>query len=697
MFLRNSRPILNNLLLSSFILLIFISSTIFADVLTPEKLLNLKSVGTVKISPDGNYAAYTVYVPRTAKQKPGGSYSELYIVNLKTKKHTPFITGNVNVSSISWSPDGSSIAFSTRRGSNKKNQVWLIPVSGGEARQITDSETGISTFRWHPSGKKIAFTTSEPKTAKEIALKENGYVFIYYEENLKHRNLHLVDILENEPNPETKQLTEDITIWSFEFSQDGKTIAIAATEKNLIDYNYMFKRIHLLDIETKELKQITKNPGKLGNFVFSPNGKQLAYTAAISRNDHAVSQVFTIPIQGGEATNLTIENFHGHVNWVGWKDNNTVIYRAAEGMLTTLNEVKIKDKKHKQLLSSGNNGGIAFYSPSYTTNFKNFVFSGSSPNHPNELFSWQPGKKFERLTNLNPELAEIELGKQSVISYKAEDGLEIEGLLIHPVGYKKGEKYPLVVFVHGGPESNYSNRWVSGYSTPGQVLAGNGYTVFYPNYRASTGYGVEFAAAGLGDAGGKEFDDVKDGIKHLIDTGIADPERVGLGGGSYGGYAAAWFATYYTDYVKAACMFVGVSNLISKRGTTDIPYEEMYVHSGRPLEDMWIENLKRSPVYYAHQSKTATLIFGGADDPRVHPAQSLELYRRMKMNDHPAVRLVQYPGEGHGNRRQPGRIDVVHRVIDWYDWYVKESKPLDGPMPPLDISDKYGIELPDSE
>jgi len=165
-----------------------------------------------------------------------------------------------------------------------------------------------------------------------------------------------------------------------------------------------------------------------------------------------------------------------------------------------------------------------------------------------------------------------------------------------------------------------------------------------------------------------------------------------MAGGSYGGYASAWFVTYYTKYVKAVCMFVGISDVASKRLTTDIPWEEYYVHSGKPLEEQWKMNLERSPIYYAHQSRTATLIYGGASDTRVHPSQSLELYRLMKMNDHPAVRLVQYPGEGHGNRKQVGQIDVLYRQLDWMDWYVRDLKPLDGGMPKLDISDAYGLE-----
>ena len=235
------------------------------------------------------------------------------------------------------------------------------------------------------------------------------------------------------------------------------------------------------------------------------------------------------------------------------------------------------------------------------------------------------------------------------------------------------------------------------YSEPAQALAGKGYAVFLPNYRASTGYGLAFALAGYNDAAGKEFDDIADGIDYLVSAGVADKARVGLTGGSYGGYAAAWFASRYTEKVRAVCMFVGISDLTSKRLTTDIPYEELYVHSGKRIDDMWQQSLERSPAYWAHQSRTAVLILGGAADTRVYPGQSIEFYRLLTMNDHPAVRLVQYPGEGHGNAKQPGRADVLYRLLDWFDWYVRDAKPLDGPMPPLDIADRYGLTLEETE
>ncbi|MFZ0389776.1 MAG: S9 family peptidase [Calditrichia bacterium] len=667
------------------------------NVFTAEDLLKMKYVSDSQISPDGQWIAYTQRVPRKASDKPGGAYYELHLISTKTGKKRPFITGEVSVRDVKWRPDGSAVSFRMSRGDKAKTQVWLIPTDGGEAHPVTDSPTSVLAYHWHPDGKKLVYVATEPATPREKALKDKGYDFIFYQEDWKHKNLYLQAVDEKGEAAKREQLTENISVWNLRFAPDGNTIALTAAEKNLIDYQYMFRKIYLLNIAGKNLKQLSNNPGKIGNYAFSPDGKKLAYAAAGSRDDHAVSQVYVMDVSGGEAQNLTPENFPGHLTWVGWKDNNTVLYLAAEGTYNTLNTVKTDGSSRKNILKSENDG-VVFSEPSYTNDFKNFALLGQSAQFPDEVYYWQPGKDPRRLTTSNPWLSGEQLGRQEVIRYNARDGQQIEGILIYPVNYQKGTRYPLIVYVHGGPESHYSNGWMSYYSRPGQVLAGKGYVVFYPNYRASTGYGVQFAMEKhLGNAAGTEFDDIADGIDYLVDEGIADKDRVGLGGGSYGGFAAAWFGTYYTEKVQAVAMFVGISDLISKRGTTDIPYEELYVHSGKKLEDMWEQSLKRSPIYYAHQSKSAFLIFGGADDTRVSPSQSLELYTRLKMNDHPAVRLVQYPGEGHGNSKQPGRIDVLYRVLRWWDWYVKDAKPLDGPMPPRDISEKYGLDLPAPE
>ncbi|KAA3619540.1 MAG: S9 family peptidase [Calditrichaeota bacterium] len=660
------------------------------NVLTPEAYLNLKNVSGATISPDGNSIAYTVSVPRLAGEKPGYAYRELWIYDLKTKKAKPFITGKVSIRGIAWKPDGSGVSFLSRRDGSRFTQIYLIPLDGGEASPITDFEYSVSSYKWHPGGEKLAYIATEPKSKREQALSKKGFGFIYYEENLRHANLYMFNI----KTSEVEQLTEDRTVWSFEFSPNGNTVALASSEKNLIDHRYAFQQIFKLDLATKVLTPIVTESRKFGNYCFSPDGKNLALAAALTKNDHAVSQAFVYSLSDGAEKNLTAPDFRGHVNWVNWKDNNTLFLYAQEGVEATLSTQSIKTGAPKVLLHSEKSGAL-FNAPSVSRDNKTFAFTASSATFPDELFAWKTGKKLEKLTNSNPQLNGFELGQQEVITYKTSDGWEVEGLLVYPVDYTKGMRYPLVLIIHGGPEARFANGWLTNYSRPAQILAGKGYAVFYPNYRASTGYGVKFAAAGYHDAAGKEFDDIAEGIDYLVEQGIADRERVGLGGGSYGGYASAWFATYYTKYVNAVCMFVGISDLISKRSTTDIPYEELYVHSGEKLEKMWEQSLKRSPIYYAHQSKTATLIYGGTADTRVHPSQSLELYRRMKMNDHPAVRLVRYPGEPHGNRKQPGQIDVLYRILDWYDWYVKDAKALDGPMPPLDISEKYGLSLPE--
>lgn len=675
------------------IITLFISSLQIAkaqSALSPADLLGLKAARISSINSDGDEIIYAVYTPRGPNEKPGGSHSEYLRMSLKSKDSNPLFADSIRGNAPQYSPDGQWISF-TYRIKGEKLQVWAMPVKGGEMIQLTHSENGVMSYKWQPDGKAIAYLSREGKTEKEIELKERGYDFINFEENIKKNGLFMVVFDEDLNYLADRALAPGLHVWDFEFSPDSKMLAFSTSKENLIDHKYMFRKIKILDLESGQVIHNVGNVGKLGNYAFNENGSVLAFASALNINDHAVSQAFTYDLKKQKITNHTPEDFKGHVSWVGWKSNEELYFLSGEGVYPKLSSVSINGGKRTIILDAQEEG-VIFSNPLISNNLETFLFTGTTPEDYYNIYSWKGKKSLKKLTDLNPDLADRKLGEQEVFQFEARDGMEIEGILMKPVDFKEGEKYPLVLYVHGGPESHHSNGWLSRYATPGQVMTGKGYLVAYINYRASTGYGVDFAMEGFGDPAGKEFDDLADAIDFLVAEKGADKERVGMAGGSYGGYASAWFATYYTQKVKAVCMFVGISNLISKRGTTDIGFEEMLVHSGKPLEEQWQMNLERSPVYWAHQSKTATLIYGGAADTRVHPEQSFQLYRRMKMNEHPAVRLVQYPGEGHGNRKQVGQIDVLHRQIQWLDWYVKDLKPLDGPMPALDISDSYGLD-----
>ena len=331
----------NNKFFTIFIILILLVPTVNAQKpLSPEELLQLKYVREAQISPDGKWIAYTISTPRKAIDKPGIADTDLFLMSMTDNSIIPFVTGDEYVSSVQWKPDGSQIGFKMKRGDKAKTQVWSISSNGGEAKQLTNYESGVLEYRWHPIDNKIGFTATTPLTKKEKKLKDKGYQFVYFEENLKHRNLFIQCI---KCGTKEKQLTQDVTVWGFEFSPNGKTIAADISPKNLIDHKYMFRKIYLLDVKTKELTQLTNNPGKLGNYAFSPDGKKITYCAASELKDHQISQVYVINRDGSGLKNLTPEDFKGHVHWANWKDNNTVLYRSGEGVLSTLSTVNYKE------------------------------------------------------------------------------------------------------------------------------------------------------------------------------------------------------------------------------------------------------------------------------------------------------------------------------------------------------------------
>jgi dipeptidyl aminopeptidase/acylaminoacyl peptidase len=456
-------------------------------------------------------------------------------------------------------------------------------------------------------------------------------------------------------------------------------VALAPTP--LTDDDYMRRKVHVVDLDTGAVVARVDHAGKLGAVVWSPDGQNLALISAADINDSFPSRLMVVPATGGKPRDV-LPGCTCDVSAVAWQDADTLMYVRHEGVWTSYEKIRRDATERKTLIA---NGGPILGAFSLSKDGQSAAFAAQTPAHPPELYRMKHGDAAPaRVTNSNPWLAQVKLGAQEVVKYKARDGLELEGILMRPVGEQRGQRYPLILVVHGGPEAHYSNGWLTGYSSPGHMAAGRGFAVFYPNYRGSTGRGVAFVKLSFGDPAGKEFDDLVDGVDHLVNAGLADKAKVGITGGSYGGYASAWGATYYSERFAASVMFVGISDEISKLGTTDIAWEMYYVHFGYwPWENKWQHTLEHSPIYYAGKSRTPTLILGGTDDPRVHPGQSMELYRHLKLRGQAPVRLVRYPGEQHGNRRAASRLDYNLRMLQWMEHYLKGPG---GNPPPFEIS-----------
>ncbi len=487
-----------------------------------------------------------------------------------------------------------------------------------------------------------------------------------------------------------------------------------AGQKAAIQASKLGKRVWIVDAESGAVTARVANLGKLDQAAWRPDGSGLALIAALDEHDGSAARLLWAPIEAldpdsstedGEDSSAEQEATAAQVvptpmltarerdeHQVAWIDADTLLVRGSSGAWSTLERYTFDGGaavERDQLVPLEGPIWSAF---SLSKAGDRVALVGSTPAHPGELYTLDLATREPELhTDSNPWLAELRLARQEVVSYEARDGQRIEGVLVHPLDEGTGPA-PLIVCVHGGPEAHQSNEWLTRYSYPGQVGAARGYAVFYPNYRGSTGRGLAFLKLSQGDPAGAEFDDVVDGVDYLIDQGIADPERVGVTGGSYGGYATAWLSTFYSQRFAAGVMAVGISNKISKVGTTDIADEEFYVHALKRPWDDWQLFLERSPIYWAERGQTPLLILHGKEDTRVDPGQSREMYRHLKLRGEAPVRLVNYPGEGHGNRNAGARFDYNLRMLRWFDHYLLGEG---GEPPPWELD--YAAHLPSKD
>ncbi len=663
----------------SFALLLVLTALPLAaqSVLTPHDIARIRVVGDVVISPDGAQIAYVLSVPRNPMtEEDGPVWAELHLLGADGKSRA-FITGAVNVSAVQWTPDGKNIAFLARRAGDRGNSIYVIPADGGEARKLAGTETSISGYTFCPHMRHVAYLAQEAVPEARRKLAERGFNQEIYEENLRPVRVWMAELDASGAAGKPRMIDLPGSASSITWSPAGEKIAVALAPTPLVDDDLMNRKVYVFDEEGKILAKID-NPGKLGQFAWSPDGKNIAMISAADRNDPAAGRLMVAPPTGGALKDL-LPNYPGHVGAIAWQGNDTVMYIGDEGVATTFEKISLSGERKTIIPASGR----ILDRFTLSKDGLSAAFVGESDHRPSDVFAMKHGDAgAKRLTDVNPWLAQKKLATQEVVKYKARDGLELEGMLIRPLDEVKGQRYPLILVVHGGPEARYANGWLTGYSNPGQMAAARGFAVFYPNYRGSTGRGLAFSKLSQSDPAGKEFDDYVDAVDHLIAAGLVDKAKVGITGGSYGGYATAWGATYYSDRFAAGVMFVGISDKIAKFGTTDIPQEETLVHALHYPWDNWQKFLERSPIYHAQKNRTPLLILGGTDDPRVHPTQGMMLYRYLKTLNQAPVRWVRYPGEQHGNRRAASRLDYSLRMMQWMEHYLKGPG---GAAPPPDV------------
>lgn len=632
--------------------------------ITLTETVTVKSINSVAVSDDGSVAAFTRVSPRTPYvDDDGGSFVELLVAR-DNAEPVSFVNDKSGVGAVTI--HGDAIYFTSKRDDDEHTSLYKISLQGGEAQKVFSHENSIFSYALSEDGRYLAFTARAKADEADKKLAKKGFKAEVYEEENEFTHAWLVDLTAE--SPMAVQLTKEQQIYSVAFRPGHEQLLVRTAPTALVDDNYMSSEYQLISFAGVE-EAAFATTGKLGKAEFSPDGRYLAVIGAADYNDPATGRLYVFDTQNDNEVREVLPDYQGHVQDIDWRGNDELIYLGAIGTETEVQAITMQWLETRPLVAAGEAIVVDIEA---TPGQSSFYARANTASHPTELFRVE-NQTMLRVTDSNPWLADITMPRQETITYQARDGLDLQGILVYPTDYQEGTRYPLITVVHGGPEAHYSNGWLDRYGSPVKYAAQQGYALFFPNYRGSTGRGVEFSKLGQNDYAGKEFDDLVDGKNALVEMGLVDGERAGITGGSYGGFASAWGATAQTEHWAASVMFVGISDNISKFGTTDIAKEMHAVHARSYPWEKWQWYLERSPIYHAEKARTPILIMHGKEDTRVHPSQSMELYRYLKTHGNVPVRLVLYPGEGHGNRRVAAQLDYSMRLMRWMDSFLKEG------------------------
>ena len=624
---------------------------------TAAHAVSLQMASDVQVSPDGSQLAFNVAPIGHEETIPT---SQIWLADVNDQINArQFTGGHANNTAPRWSPDGRRMAFLSDRSHRGTAQLHVIDVDGGEARQVSDLRLGLELIAWRPDGTTIAGTADRRALAGEQETESDISVA-----SLSARPRVIVEIDPDRDTPTRVVGPASGHVWSFAWRPDNRQIAALVTSTNLLDDTEHVYLI-LLDPVTRServLAQFQRVPEALS---WSPDGSRLVLVGNTgqARDDLAVMVIDAstgqiTPIEAGQSTPF----------WAEWVDSSTLLTAALDNLWARIERVEPDSGRSTQLDLLPENGSIG--GPlSLSDDGRTIGVVRTNPYSPPEVWAGPAsGQQASRLTNLNPQLDDVHLATMEPIHWNGRDGLRIDGWLIMPPDAVDGERVPLIADVHGGPSAVWGATFHATWHDWGQLLAAEGYAVLLPNPRGSTGKGRDFTAANHDDLGGMDFEDVMSGIDHLvIERAIADPDRLGIAGWSYGGFLAAW-GVAQSDRFRAAVCGAAVTNWPSKVGTTDIrPFNEE--RFAGPLHEAPDNLWERSPVRYLGNINTPTLVVHGEADPRVPVSQGLELYLGLRAMGVPTD-FVTYPRQKHAFHEKAHQEDIIHRITGWFRRYL---------------------------
>ena len=629
--------------------------------MTIVDFLNVPSLSDPQLSPDGTHVLYTLAESDWEANRQVG---HIWCAALEGDTRQ-FTFGEGGESQARWSPDGKHISFLTQRGKDKANQLYLMPVDGGEAHAVTQHPTSIRSYAWAPDGTSIYFLAEDALSELEQKKLDRKDDVIAYDENYQQRHLWRLNLA----GESTERMTSgDYSILGFELSQDGSQLLVQQGPDPLYDHRPA-SEIALMNADGSNVRVLTDNQIGESGASLSPDGRQVLFIAFANAelDFYYNDKLFLLSTDGANQLEVPLPDAGFEVIQAKWAaDGNSIFLHVNQGVTTQLLQYELKKKKLTPL-TTGNHSLIAWNYHSVTGKHILGVNRAGSPGDLQVL----SGQSLTPITHHFDYLAEaFHLPKQEVIQWTGADGVTVEGILHYPIDYVEGQRYPLAVQTHGGPASSdrvgFSRR-ITHYHP---VLAGKGYAILQPNYRGSTGYGDDFLRDMVGSYFRQAHLDVMTGVDYLIDRGIVDPDRMVKMGWSAGGHMTNKIITH-TDRFKAASSGAGAINWVSMYGQSDVRTYRTPWFGGTP----WQENAPvdvywaNSPLKDIAQVTTPTLILVGEKDPRVPSPQSLELFRALKSLGVP-THLYIAPREPHGWRELQHRLHKINVELEWFAKYA---------------------------